>query len=58
LLILKAHFNFFFFQKEQITQGWMEVCSDSFNWSKTQGDKLIAKLVMGDMKCKKQVIMN
>ena len=36
----------------------IEVFSDSFHWKKTQGVKLIAKLVMGDLKCKKQVITN
>ena len=36
----------------------MEVYSNSFSWKKTQGTKLIAKLVMGDLKCKKQVNMN
>ena len=36
----------------------MEVYSNSFRWETKQGAKLIAKLVMGDMKCKKQVIMN
>lgn len=36
----------------------MEVYSNSFWWNKAQGDKLIAKLQMGDLKCKKQVNMN
>ena len=36
----------------------IKVFSNSFHWKNTQGAKLIAKLVMGDLKCKKQVIMN
>lgn len=36
----------------------MEVCSKNFCWKKTEGAKLIAKLVMEDLKGKKQVIMN
>ena len=36
----------------------MEVYSKTFPWKKTQGGTLTAELVMGDMKCTKEVIMN
>lgn len=36
----------------------MEVYSNSFPWKKTQGARLVAELVMGDMICRKEVIMN
>ena len=36
----------------------MEVYSNCFPWKKTRGGTLTAELVMGDMACRKEVIMN
>ncbi|KAL9969795.1 hypothetical protein ACROYT_G022054 [Oculina patagonica] len=44
-----------FMQAEQIKHGMIKVYSNSFCWQKTQGSKLIAKLIMEDFHAKQQV---
>lgn len=47
--------TFKFFKGEQSNLGLMKVHSDMFYWKKTQGGKLIAKLIMGDFQADKEV---